>query len=52
MKKVTMVCVILVLSSTIVFSQHVHFGIDPGMALSRGSYKPNDGLERRIFCGF
>jgi len=41
MKKVIMFCVGWVLFSTAVFSQYVRFGIDPGMALSRGSYKPD-----------
>lgn len=33
------------------FSQ-VHFGIDPGVALSRGSYKSSVDYNRRIFLGF
>ncbi len=52
MKKVIMFCVASVLFSIIVFSQQVRFGIDPGMAISRGSYKPDAGLDRRIFAGF
>jgi Outer membrane protein beta-barrel domain len=52
MKKVVMFCVALVLFSTAVFSQQLRFGIDPGMAISRGSYKPSAGLDRRVFGGF
>jgi hypothetical protein len=38
--------------STNIFSQHIAFGIDPGLSLSQGSYKPSAGLDRRIFAGF
>ena len=38
--------------STNIFSQHISFGVDPGLSLSRGSYKPSGGLDRRIFAGF
>ena len=33
------------------FSQ-VHFGIDPGLALSKGSFKSSTDYDRRIFAGF
>ena len=33
------------------FSQ-VHFGIDPGLALSKGNYKSSVDYNRRIFAGF
>ena len=52
MKRTIVIYIVLMLLSIIVFSQHVRFGIDPGMAISRGSYKPDAGLDRRIFGGF
>ena len=39
------------ISSATCFSQ-MHFGIDPGVALSRGSYKSSADYNRRIFLGF
>jgi len=51
MKKEILFCAALILCTT-VFSQQIHFGIDPGMAISRGSYKPSAGLDRRVFGGF
>jgi hypothetical protein len=52
MKKVIMFCVAWVLFSKAVFSQQIRFGIGGGMAISQGSYKPSEGLDRRIFAGF
>jgi hypothetical protein len=52
MKKVIMFCAVLVLFSTIVFSQQTRFGIGGGLAISRGSYEPSEGLDRRVFAGF
>jgi hypothetical protein len=52
MKKVIMFCAAWVLFSTIAFSQQTRFGIGGGMAISRGSYKPSEGLDRRVFGGF
>jgi hypothetical protein len=40
-----------VMSCATCFSQ-VHFGIDPGMALSKGSFKSPIDYNRRIFAGF
>ena len=28
------------------------FGLDPGFAISRGDYQPDEGIDRRIFGGF
>jgi len=42
---------IITLLSEIALSQ-VRFGVDPGLAISRGKYEPHDGLDRRIFAGF
>ncbi|HEV8286351.1 MAG TPA: porin family protein [Chitinophagaceae bacterium] len=52
MRKAILFSLALTLFSSIVFSQQVRFGIDGGMALSRGSYKSSEGFERRIFGGF
>ena len=49
--KAFVICVIMILFSQMVFSQ-VRFGIDPGFALSRGHYQPDEGLDRRVFGGF
>ena len=38
--------------STVVLAQGVHFGVGGGMAISRGSYEPSAGLDRRVFAGF
>lgn len=50
--KAFVISAIMMLFSEIVLSQHVRFGIDPGFALSRGDYQPDEGLDRRIFGGF
>jgi len=42
---------VMILFSEIVLSQ-VRFGIDPGFAISRGNYQPDDGIDRRVFGGF
>jgi hypothetical protein len=52
MKRVIMLFVASVFFSTIIFSQQVRFGISGGMAISRGSYEPSEGLDRRVFAGF
>src|ERR1041384_1500601 len=52
MKKRAIYFIVLILFSEMVFSQEIHFGLDPGFAISRGSYKPHEGLDRRIFGGF
>ena len=52
MKKVILFCAVSVIFSTIVFSQEVRFGIGGGQAISRGSYEPSEGLDRRVFAGF
>jgi hypothetical protein len=41
----------MILFSEMVLSQ-VRFGIDPGFAISRGNYQPDDGIDRRVFGGF
>jgi hypothetical protein len=51
MKKITLLITCAVLT-TFCFSQNIRFGIDPGLALSRGSYDPDEGLDRRIYAGF
>ena len=43
---------IMILFSEIVLSQQVRFGLDPGFAISRGDYQPNEGIDRRVFGGF
>ena len=42
---------VMILFSEMVLSQ-VRFGIDPGFAISRGNYQPDDGIDRRVFGGF
>src|SRR6476661_8666821 len=43
---------IMILFSEIILSQQVRFGLDPGFAISRGDYQPNEGIDRRVFGGF
>ena len=43
---------VVILFSSIAYSQSIRFGIDPVIALSKGSYKPDAGIDRRIFAGF
>ena len=43
---------IMIIFSGIALSQQVRFGLDPGLAISRGKYEPHEGLDRRIFAGF
>jgi len=43
---------IIIFFSEIALSQQVRFGLDPGLAISRGKYEPSEGLDRRIFAGF
>jgi hypothetical protein len=50
MKQLNFLLVGLVFCATS-FSQ-VHFGIDPGLAISRGSFKSSTDYNRRIFAGF
>jgi len=52
MKKGVLFCVALMLFSSAVLGQEVRFGVGGGMAISRGSYKPDDGIDRRVFAGF
>ena len=52
MKKGVLFCVALMLFSSAVLAQEVRFGVGGGMAISRGSYKPDDGIDRRVFAGF
>src|ERR1043165_8758290 len=49
--KTLFVFFIMILFSEVVLSQ-VRFGLDPGFALSRGDYQPDEGIDRRIFGGF
>jgi hypothetical protein len=51
MKKITLLITCAVLT-TLGFSQNVRFGIDPGLAMSRGSYDPDEGIDRRLYAGF
>src|ERR1700745_2624428 len=50
MKQLKLLLVALAICTTS-FSQ-VHFGIDPGIAISRGSYKSSVDYDRRIYAGF
>ena len=52
MKKGVLFCGALILFSSAVLCQEVRFGVGGGMAISRGSYKPDEGLDRRVFAGF
>jgi len=53
MKKIYMLLSLCaIFYSTIIFSQQIRFGIDPGLAISKGNYRPSTGLDRRIFVGF
>lgn len=51
MKKIGFITV-LVLSSTIIFSQAPRFGYDIGFSLNRSKYEPDNDVDRRIFGGF
>src|SRR4029079_2549777 len=50
--KAFFISVLMILFSEVVLSQQVRFGLDPGFALSRGDYRPHEGLDRRIIGGF
>lgn len=50
--KALVIAAIMILFSQIALSQQIRFGLDPGLAISRGDYQPHDGLDRRIFAGF
>jgi hypothetical protein len=50
--KAFFISIMMILFSGALFSQQVRFGLDPGFALSRGDYRPHEGLDRRIFGGF
>jgi outer membrane protein with beta-barrel domain len=50
MKQLNLLLVALAFCTTS-FSQ-VHFGIDPGLAISRGSYKSSIDYDRRVYAGF
>jgi len=50
MKQLKLLLVALAICTTS-FSQ-VHFGIDPGIAISRGSYKSSVDYDRRVYAGF
>lgn len=52
MKKMTLCVLVVMIACTMAFSQSFHFGIDPGLAISRGSYKPSSGLDQRVYAGF
>lgn len=53
MKKIYLLLSLLaIFYSTTIFSQHIAFGIDPGLAISKGNYRPTAGIDRRIFAGF
>jgi len=49
--KAFLISAIMLLFSEVVLSQ-VRFGLDPGFAISRGNYQPDEGLDKRIFGGF
>jgi outer membrane protein with beta-barrel domain len=50
MKQLNFLLVVLLFCASS-FSQ-VHFGIDPGLAISRGSFNSSVDYNRRIFAGF
>lgn len=50
--KAVFISILFVLISDLVFSQKVRFGLDPGMAISRGNYQPDEGLDKRVYAGF
>ncbi len=50
--KAVIISIFLILISDVIFSQNVRFGLDPGFAISRGNYQPDEGLDRRVFGGF
>ena len=52
MKRRVIYFIVMILFSELVFSQKIRLGLDPGFAISRGSYKPHEGLDRRVFGGF
>ncbi|HMK27610.1 MAG TPA: porin family protein [Chitinophagaceae bacterium] len=52
MKKNILLSIAFTLVSVFAFSQKIRIGISPGLALSRGSYEPSAGIDRRIYAGF
>src|SRR5262249_3465707 len=50
--KTVFISLMMILFSAAALSQAVRFGLDPGLALSRGDYQPHEGIDRRIFVGF
>jgi len=53
MKKAFVILAIIFLStSNFVVAQHIRIGIDPGIALAKGSYKPSSGIDQRVILGF
>lgn len=51
MKK-TCLLILLAAISSFTFSQDVRFGFNGGISLNRGSFTPEEGLDRRFFGGF
>jgi hypothetical protein len=51
MKRITLLVVATFFCIPLLFSQ-VRVGVDAGIAVSRGSYSPSGGLDRRVYGGF
>lgn len=43
---------VLIFAVLITSSQTARFGVSGGLAISRGSYEPSEGLDLRVFAGF
>ena len=52
MKKRILFLLFPIIGSLVGFTQTAHIGVSGGMAISRGSYEPSEGLDRRVFAGF
>jgi hypothetical protein len=50
--KAIIISVSMILISDLVFAQKIRFGLDPGFAISRGNYQPDEGLNKRVYVGF
>jgi hypothetical protein len=51
MKRITLLTIATFFCMPVLFSQ-VQVGVDAGIAVSRGSYSPSVGLDRRVYGGF
>lgn len=52
MKKALVVLVVFFGCFNFAMAQSIKFGIDPGIALAKGSVKPSTGIDQRVILGF